>query len=99
MRHKYNNVRVDLLKMCTKYIPKAFYADGKQYEIKEIVEVKKGFIRCGSPGLRYLVITDKKNAELLFDNRTKQWTAIIFDPQSKEKESQEEILNDLKYLN
>lgn len=99
MRHKYNNVRVDLLKMCTKYIPKAFYADGKHYEIKEIVEVKKGFIRCGSPGLRYLVIIDKKNAELLFDNRTKQWTAIIFDPQSKERESQEEILNDLKYLN
>lgn len=44
MRRKYNNVRVDLLKMCTKYIPKGFYADGKQYEIKEIVEVKKGFI-------------------------------------------------------
>ncbi|WP_392885882.1 hypothetical protein [Eubacterium limosum] len=99
MRHKYNNVRVDLLKMCTKYIPKGFYADGKFYEIKEIVEVKKGFIRCGSPGLRYLVITDKKNAELLYDNRIKQWTAIIYDPPSEEKKSHEEILNDLKYLN
>ena len=60
MQHKYSNVRVDLLKMCTKYIPKGFYADGKQYEIKEIVEVKKGFIRCGSPGVRYVLITDKK---------------------------------------
>lgn len=99
MRRKYNNVRVDLLKMCTKYIPKGFYADRKQYEIKEIVEVKKGFIRCGSPGLRYLVITDKKNAELLFDNRTKQWTAIIFDPPKEEKKAREEILEDLKYLN
>lgn len=99
MRHKYNNVRVDLLKMCTKYIPKGFYADGKFYEIKEIVEVKKGFIRCGSPGLRYVLITDKKNAELLYDNRAKQWTAIIYDPPSEEKKSHEEILNDLKYLN
>lgn len=99
MRHKYNNVRVDLLKMCTKYIPKGFYIDGRFYEIKEIVEVKKGFIRCGSPGLRYVLITDKKNAELLYDNRTKQWTAIIYDPPSEEKKSHEEILNDLKYLN
>lgn len=99
MRHKYNNVRVDLLKMCTKYIPKGFYADGKFYEIKEIVEVKKGFIRCGSPGLRYVLVTDKKNAELLYDNRAKQWTAIIYDPPNEEKKSHEEILNDLKYLN
>lgn len=99
MQRKYNNVRVDLLKMCTKYIPKGFYADGKFYEIKEIVEVKKGFIRCGSPGLRYVLITDKKNAELLYDNRAKQWTAIIYDPPSEEKKSHEEILNDLKYLN
>lgn len=99
MRHKYNNVRVDLLKMCAKYIPKGFYAAGKFYEIKEIVEVKKGFIRCGSPGLRYVLITDKKNAELLYDNRAKQWTAIIYDPPGEEKKSHEEILNDLKYLN
>lgn len=99
MRHKYNNVRVDLLKMCTKYIPKSFCADGKQYEIKEIMEVRKGFIRCGSPGLRYLVITDEKNAELLFDNRTKRWTAIVYASSGEKKELSEEILNDLKYLN
>ena len=64
-----------------------------------MVEVKKGFNRCGSPGVRYVLITDKKNAELLYDKRTKQWTAIIYDPPSEEKKSHEEILNDLKYLN
>ncbi|WP_242984934.1 hypothetical protein [Eubacterium limosum] len=48
------------MKMRNKYIPKSLCADGKQYEMKEIKEVRNGFIRCGSPGLRYLVITDKK---------------------------------------
>ncbi|WP_133967244.1 hypothetical protein [Eubacterium limosum] len=96
MRHKYNNVMVELLKMYDKYIPKGFYADGKHYEIKEIVKVDKGFIRCGAPGLRYIINADGKRTELLFDNRTKKRTAVIYDP---ERTGANQIPEDLRYLN
>ena len=68
--------------------------------LEEILSIRKGIVKCGTPGLRYFVKTQGKETELLFDNTEKSWTVIIHDPQVYgETDGPQRVLEELKYLN
>lgn len=99
MRRKYSNAKVDLVKIKGKYIPCAFHIEQDMFVIEEILSIRKGMVKCGTPGLRYFVRAKGGEAELLFDNTVKTWTVIMHESGNAEIGKRESILEDLKYLN
>lgn len=100
MWRKYGNAKVDLVKIKGKYIPCAFHVEKEVFIIEEILSIRKGMVKCGTPGLRYFVKTQGKETELLFDNTEKSWTVIIHDLQVYgEADGPQRVLEELKYLN